>query len=170
MGVADESTRLAKAMQDLRHTYDQQYASSLVNDIHHGVDDDALAREALQLIGDRLDPNARLMSEAVSQAGAENMEGVSTTVTDLSDAMRDLAERFHDQMVSQAQRKKIESSVRSFGDCMALTLNTLFIVVTDLPRAPRLPQMPWKGAVSTSSLRRFKPILGMATRISSSRV
>ncbi|MFT6144813.1 MAG: hypothetical protein ACJAZO_001962 [Myxococcota bacterium] len=100
VGVADEGTRLSKAMQDLRHTYDQQYESSLVNDIHHGVDDDGLAREALQLIGHRLDPNARLMSAAVNQAGVDNMEGVSTTVSDLSDAMRTLAERFHDQLVN----------------------------------------------------------------------
>ncbi|MFT6822018.1 MAG: hypothetical protein ACJATT_005852, partial [Myxococcota bacterium] len=99
MGVADEETQLAQAMRDLRRTYDQQYTLSLVNDIHHGVDDDALAREALQLIGDRLDPNARLVSGAVSQAGVDEMASVSTTVQDLSDAMRGLAERFHDQMV-----------------------------------------------------------------------
>ena len=102
MGVADEQTQLSQAMHTLRQTYDQQYSLSLVNDIHNGVDDDALAREALQLIGDRLDPNARLMAEAVAQSDADRMDSVSNTVSELSDAMRNLAERFHGQMVNVA--------------------------------------------------------------------
>jgi hypothetical protein len=98
LGAAEGRQQLAVSMRTLKTTYDELFASSLVNDIHNGIDDDSSARLALQLIGDRLDPNARDIADLSATASPEQMEDASARLETLSLGLRDLAEKFHDEV------------------------------------------------------------------------